>query len=695
MFKKKYFVYSPLTILSKSITYIVMKSLYFILAGRNKILFRLRIGGGYLIPLIMLVADMPIFCQTPLFVPKLLSEVNLPSEALTRYNTQVADTLNKAVYVGKLYDVRTSDMYDTLEFTLPGYTETFLAEANLITEAPDGEFTWSALLLNTYGSMSITRNSGGAFGYIQADQRYFRILPVNDSIQIVVEVESTEVATDSTSNNQGNNNTAQNFPVMSGPEDNHDCSFPAGFDTENPCQAIIAVCVIVTPEAKQWILEKSGFNDVNSFVKNTTQTVGQAFANSQIPNKRIDIMIIERDYSQCLTFDKLEWNYDEVPMCLFEDREALNFDLAIVLTEGGFNPAVFTRIEPDEGYYYSLIEASSFGKPYVFAHELGHLLGARHNWPGNYFGDDAASICCHAYCWAIPPESVMANQTYNIPVYETILAVHTQNLGNYLFQLSLGGIPYYGRVISTTPLLYYSNPNVLNQQRPVGKIWANNAAMIRTGACIVANFRETRHFTLDVVQTSCLHMPLKLTAVIGVPSAGLPGAGPYSIQWRYAGNIVGTGPVLTISQHYSCGSYWIECRATSSDGMTLKVWHKVDLRKENCVCNNTIGPSGKGLTGTTGSVTTENDVQVVPNPIREGVIRASCPSWAGVSCEAVVYNIQGQVVASQPIVFDIQGNTSLQSTSLPAGLYWLQCKTLNAQSGLSKFVVHHSSDSKP
>ena len=152
-----------------------MKSLYFILAGRNKILFRLNWGGGYLIPLIMLVADMPIFCQTPLFVPKLLSEVNLPSEALTRYNTQVADTLNKAVYVGKLYDVRTSDMYDTLEFTLPGYTETFLAEANLITEAPDGEFTWSALLLNTYGSMSITRNSGGAFGYIQADQRYFRI----------------------------------------------------------------------------------------------------------------------------------------------------------------------------------------------------------------------------------------------------------------------------------------------------------------------------------------------------------------------------------------------------------------------------------------------------------------------------------------------------------------------------------------
>ena len=121
----------------------------------------------------------------------------------------------------------------------------------------------------------------------------------------------------------------------------------------------------------------------------------------------------------------------------------------------------------------------------------------------------------------------------------------------------------------------------------------------------------------------------------------------------------------------------------------------MDLRKENCVCNNTIGSSGKGLTGTTGSVTTENDVQVVPNPIREGVIRASCPSWAGVSCEAVVYNIQGQVVASQPIVFDIQGNTSLQSTSLPAGLYWLQCKTLSAQSGLSKFVVHHSSDSKP
>lgn len=607
---------------------------------------------------------------------------------------------NKSVRVVSTFDLRDSIAFDTLYFTLPGLPQVFMAEANLIEDHPLEGFAWSAQLLNTPGSMSLIWHNGTVSGYIQADTNLYELLPAEGTYQFLVERQY----------NTGNplpNSSAPPEPIGNmlpgGSDPDPDCSFPLDMNPYNTCEATIYVLIIVTQEAKNYILSHSGYNSIDAFIAAGRGTVNQAFANSDIPAKQIFVKWIERnielDYPDCPIPSPGEGDIyvdaREMWLCLQPDREANKADLVIMLTSNRYPESGGTpQIGPNTDMPVSIVEAEDFLAPsFSFAHEIGHLLGARHNWPINYFGDDGYTTCAHAYRWVQNPPVVVSGGIYNVTLYETILGYQKYDLSGVLFPfVSNTGVPYQAYINGSVRLLNYSNPAVSVLSYPTGRNWADNSKLIRNTACVVADFFENHFLGISVNQTSCNILPMVLTANISVPDPGLPGVGPYTIKWYHNGILKGTGLTLTIPQHYECPVYWIKCELTSADGVVVTKMHKVDLRSFSCVqCPPTTLPGGgSGKSGERSEAPTSAvnvTLRVFPNPVVGSQLIFQSTLFSAPEAVGTIYDEQGEQVYCDKVVFDASGKGVINVSSLSPGFHMLSIIDKTGHQESAKFLI--------
>lgn len=198
---------------------------------------------------------------------------------------------------------------------------------------------------------------------------------------------------------------------------------------------------------------------------------------------------------------------------LAEDSQAKNLrekywaDAVILLTDGDYAATgVVPEIGPTEATAYAIVEAQVATSHLIFAHELGHLQGGRHQqcWFFTVDGCDDISRTAHGYSWKVFGEQ-----------YRWTIMHQSRGSANGL------RIPY------------FSNPNVNYGESPVGTSLHNVAQKLRDTASRIANFRNDNRLTsiiLGRTVSACAGDPLRFTSRVD------GGIGSFSYQWETSYN---------------------------------------------------------------------------------------------------------------------------------------------------------------
>ncbi len=620
-----------------------------------------------------------------------------------RYNALAADTTHTSeIRVVQLSNPTTLFASDTMLFTLPDRTDTLSAVAVYVQNGPDtNSFVFTGRFLNQPGYFSLTRRSDHYVGFFQMDQDFYELVPAKNAWQYLLK-----------------RNPASNLAAGCGmpeventsPIEPDDCSISPEMNLYNTCPAVITVLLAITPEAKDWI--ETNYADVDAFVATGQSIMNLAFVNSDIPNKEVRMKWVDFTNPTNPGFDPdklINNDRDNLPNWLNGLRSASKADVCILVTNRGYFQANGTAmaIGPIIDKAYAIVEAPYFNTDYILAHEIGHLLGGRHNWLYN-FGNDNTEVCFHAYRTFQPPLNINFEPAYPNPVnsWHSLVAVRIPlgYEGNEELYYQADG-DYWFIIVNDDPkILHYSNPDVLYLGLPTGRHDANNALLFRNTACTVADFFPTQDLAIFInMNAQCYNTPVTFTADIIQPESGLPGIPPYTINWDWSPNALflpnqtqqlGTGLSISLPEHPHCPAYFIRCTVTSFDGVTVNRILRVDLYQRpysHCSCPLETGePDEERTLAASDTEGTNATLRILPNPTSgTSRIRLLCPSAAGNMATVSIMDITGMPTAtSHTLRFDAHGVAELTPPAqLPAGVYYLLLQTENGTLYNTKLLI--------
>jgi hypothetical protein len=620
--------------------------------------------------------------------------VSLTTAETTKFNALVSQEGSQNVKLVSTSDVRNIQVNGRIRFLLPDIPgDTLVADAALISEK--NGYTWSATLADAKGYATFIYQGGMTFGYIQYASSFYELLPLNTQYQTLVKrnIDPDKGCADG-SDDEG----------IIGP--GSECDFPVTFNFYNTCPAVVSVLFVITNEAKNWITANYGSN--NAFVAAAQATVNQAFVNSDIPNKTVIISWVEADLSGALSFEKnIEADRLNLSNFIGTYRDAAQADMAALITNQGYTEAVGAVMDfgPDFFTAFMLIEAPYAVANYTFAHEFGHLIGCRHNWPIDY-GNDNEPICAHAKRYFEPPAVIYYNDPnfiHQVNSWTTILGIRAPQPPISITIKDETG-EYLAQVVDDYRILHYSNPEVYYGQEMTGRpadddYPANNAAFIRNDACTVADFFPTQD--LNVFIASDAPSPLDpcidpvFTAEVVQPAEGLPGQGPYSYTWYLSTNgqfptgstPVGTSYELNFGEHHpACNVYWLKVVVSSPDGVVVSTIRKITLPP---VCCTTPGVKDRNDDSQTVIDVNEQDLFVFPNPVSGDFLRVKSAKAQSHWAPCSIVNALGQSLVQTQLEFDTEGSGYLPVRYLPNGLYYLNIQMNSGAIISKKFIINN------
>jgi hypothetical protein len=255
---------------------------------------------------------------------------------------------------------------------------------------------------------------------------------------------------------------------------------------------------------------------------NLGEAVNQAFQRSNIAHR---VKVAWQDFS---------WNYPKTSMIndvkdLSNSSEANNLrnstkaDLVVMLTNYSYSGS------SDLGYVadgknvassssYAIVSITKAAGPYsVFAHEIGHLLGARHQ-----HAPTDRDLCDCPAGWEI-----ITNRFYTIMhtrAYDTITPKKFRVLNYSDPKINFRG--YKTGHDGDEDENGCGNPPVINV--------AKNAGVIRSYGCTVAQFQGSPELSVIINgnKNICTN-PQYFQAMVTPPPSGQQGQPPYSYEWRW------------------------------------------------------------------------------------------------------------------------------------------------------------------
>lgn len=311
-------------------------------------------------------------------------------------------------------------------------------------EAHDSKnFMWiGSLREEPRGGTTLIARNGEITGSISSPAGLYRITPLGGGVQALVEVDSTKFPKDE----------PESFRAK---EAQHERFQPRGGSNADAAQVQIDVLVAYTS------LAKAGVADIDATIALAVAEANQSYVNSGVNIHLSLVDSFQVTYTETgKTFDTILSDF--VGMSdVNKRRDQSGADLAALIIDQRDFCGMADAIMANASTAFAVVYYDCATGYYSFAHELGHLMGARHNEQMD--SSTTPFAYGHGYLHTTPP-----------PAWRTIMAYDCP-----------GGCQR---------LQYWSDPRINYGTQPMGTAGTNdNARVLNETAATVSAFRTRPH----------------------------------------------------------------------------------------------------------------------------------------------------------------------------------------------------------
>ena len=415
----------------------------------------LRSLAQILIIVIASLISLTTLAQTQsIIIPSTVTQSQLNAAQLARLNRLSGSQLHENFQLMEVQNLVASQVDGKVRLilsNLPCPDLTFSATKVVYTS--ENDYYWHGIINSEVdascqgGSLILMAKGGEKFGTIIFDDYSYEFQELGDGVQAFSRFK-TEMIDE---NECGVNSNTFGFQGSSNSKKD-----TASSDIIYSCSltdCVVRVLVLWTQNAEN--IEAN----INNRIALAIAQTNQAYQNSQVGSGFEGVILAG---SQKITFNETtnQIQLDANTLANRTDvqtlRNNLQADIVILLTNGNYGATfgIVKAIGPNFNGAYSITQTNAAtGGRFTFAHEVGHLFGARHN-------DDTNGTIEHGYSF-------------------TTGFIFTKHRYTLLASMPAG----------KTRELNYSNPDVKIKNKPTGtSFYHNNAQQHRITGCTVANF---------------------------------------------------------------------------------------------------------------------------------------------------------------------------------------------------------------
>lgn len=548
----------------------------------------------------------------------------------------------------------------SLKLYLPGSNQALLAEKVSFDalKSPYYDEMWMGKIEgDAAGNILFVKKDALLAGFIQTRNKFYSIIPTDNNKSFLLDhnVNAYE------SLGCGSHGMEEGLEALGV----NACMLPA-----STCSAIIDVLVLVSPAATQFLQEIPGASN-NPFIPIIYTLIGLesvnfALMNSGVPNKRFRFTIEGLDFEFTEDINIVDdVNNLESSQEARDLRDDHGGDLVVLLTDQNYFPifGVVKEIGPNNNDAYAIVEIPFLLNPrWTFAHEVAHLLGARHQRPENFdgFTGDDTDVCSHGFLF----------NGGALGQKRTILAasgVSQVPQGTPIFEMVPGG-----------RLLNFSNPTVVVDGGATGTNDDDNARTIANTGCAVAQFRPDPNFRLQLNLSRvevCMQDLFSANVFIFEAAAANPGHPPYTVTWNVSSSN-STTVYIPVDVSYP-QQMTVTVTVASSDGVVLTKSRTVNIVN----CNEYLQGSGTSAFAnpleSVGQVavksgdepTEQSNAYVFPNPATDE-LTIFCQLADEGTNSIMLTDANGRVLI--PNYRRIEDGWVLDVKKLPKGMYFIR-----------------------
>jgi len=435
------------------------------------------------------------------------------------------------------------------------------------------------------GEIMIESSDGRKYGYIVVDETKYELLALNESYSVIGLINSEFFS-------------SKLECTVSSPNEEQELTLPNMQLTPRAGGCPIRVLFLFTQAAENAF----GLGGINDMANLAISQTNQAFSNSDINNTSV----IKANVREWVGFTETPNNFNGDLTALRTSAQVTTWratdlaDVVILITDASYNGGILGGVpfqnlsNPQEDFAFGVIEGNSITANFTFSHELGHIIGCRHQKCETFqnLGCDNNGPYEHGSGWGHRP----------------CWLCNWKNKSTILHQLRQ----------NNQRILHYSNPDVSVNGRPTGIVDArDNSRWIRDGhACIVASYNPNPVIPVSAIINGegKLCRPLSGEYFVEVTGSNTP----FTYDWRIStdgvnwGNSVGSGYSIWVnSNNYPLKStLFLRVRVQDATGNFVFAFFNIYIAQQG-----TPGCNLQLLTG--GSI--DHGILAYPNPVDESL----------------------------------------------------------------------------
>jgi len=419
----------------------------------------------------------------------------------------------------------------------------------------DGNYSWTGDLeprhgnedcYCRYGTITLVSSPHGKIAHLQIDNKVFEILELSPETHIIAKLNEAKFTDEECAATSTSNSSSIKTEQNTTPRNIGNCD--------------VRCLVLFTPNAIAFEGSLAAVNNrVNLAIRQTNRALRKSAVSSCELNIELAGVLPINLTETTAIIDHTSMNTNNQIAAMRDDAEA---DIVVLLTDGDYGSIYgVANIGPSEEIPYALVQAgaATTGR-FTFAHEVGHLFGARHEESNNSEG------------------TIEHGHSFNTGSFLPCLFGH--NHRTILHTLGAKGVR----------IQHYSNPNVYFDNEKTGKNnIRENANQLRNTACTVATFRESiEPFGVAITGNDC-YCPCQSTSKFAEVFNGTAGA-TYTFSWEtsldgftWTTSTTYSGTSIAHAMPCNAGeSLFFRVTVTSSTGMSATSAVASVLASSNC-----------------------------------------------------------------------------------------------------------------